>query len=135
MRLRVPPAVLTRTLAWLAVPRPATSRALLRLMSEPGADVEDLVDWMTVVSRHVRTSLAPRPLPAHVLRQVTSPVLVLAGEHDPFLPGRRLAAAARQRLPSAQTTVVSGGSHLLPHDQPAHVTALLTQFLEGPEQP
>lgn len=135
IRLRVPPAVLTRTLAWLARPQPATSRALLRLMSQPGQDVEDLVDWMTVVARHVRTSLAPPPLPAHVLREVTRPVLVLAGERDPFLPGHRLAEAARQRLPASQAIVIPGGSHLLPHDQPTRVAALLTHFLEGPEQP
>lgn len=135
IRLRVPPAVLARTLAWLARPQPPTSRALLRLMSEPGHDIEDLVDWMTVVGRHVRTSLAPRPLPAHVLRQVTSPALVLAGERDPFLPGHRLAEAARRRLPAAQTVVIPGASHLLPHDRPTQVAALLTAFLDGPEQP
>lgn len=103
-------------------------------MSEPGHDLEDLVDWMTVVGRHVRTSLAPRPLPAHVLRQVTSPALVLAGERDPFLPGHRIAEAARRRLPAAQAVVIPGASHLLPHDRPTQVAALLTAFLEGPEE-
>ena len=129
IRLRVPPTVLARTLAWLAHPQPGTGRALLQLMSEPGQDVQDLVEWMTVVGRHVRTTLAPRPLPAPLLREVISPVLVVAGERDPFLPGRRLADAVRRRLPAGQTVVIPGAGHLLPHDRPVELADLLASFL------
>lgn len=131
MRLRVPAPVLARTVAWLARPNRRTSSALLRRMSEPGQDVEDLVPWMSVVGGHVWTSLAPRPLPARVLATVSQPVLVIAGERDPFLPGRRLAEATRRRLPHARTVVVEGAGHLLPHDRPAEMLRLLTAFVDG----
>lgn len=131
MRLRVPTTVLVRTLAWLARPNRRSSRALLRRMSEAGSDVEDLVPWTSAVGRHVRTSLAPRPLPDHVLRAISAPLLVIAGERDPFLPGRRLAEIAGRRLPEARTIVVHGASHMLPHDRPAETLQLLTAFLDG----
>ena len=131
MRLRVPARVLVPTLAWLARPGRRSSRALLRQMSEPGGDVEDLVPWMTAVGRHVRTSLAPRPLPASVLDSVERPVLVIAGERDPFLPGGRLAATVGRRMPQGETIVVPGGSHLLPHDRPAEILRLVGDFLAG----
>ena len=129
MRLRVPAAVLARTLAWLARPGPATSRALLCVMSEPDRDVEDLVPWMTVVGRHVRTSLAPGPLPPTVLSAVISPVLLVAGGRDPFLPGDRLAEVAQRRLLGCRTIVIPDGSHLLPHDRPRQIRELLAEFL------
>ena len=131
MRLRVPSGVLRRTVAWLARPKRGTSRALLRTMSEAGSDVEDLVPWMSAVGRHVRTSLAPRPLPDAVLRAIDRPVLVIGGELDPFLPGFRIARTAKRRLPAARTVVVAGGSHLLPHDRPAEMLRLLIGFLES----
>ena len=131
MRLSIPVGVLASTLAWLTRPNASSSRALLRRMSEPGCDVEDLVPWMTAVGRHVRTSLAPRPLPGAVLRGISRPLLVVAGERDPFLPGQRLAAVAKRRLPSARTLVVAGGSHLLPHDRPAEMFEVLIDFLDG----
>ena len=131
MRLRVPSGVLRRTVAWLARPNRGTSRALLRVMSEAGSDVEDLVPWMSAVGRHVRTSLAPRPLPDAVLRAIGRPVLVIAGEVDPFLPGHRLARTAKRELPLARTVVVAGGSHLLPHDRPAEMLRLLIDLLDG----
>lgn len=133
MRLRVPIPVLTRTIAWLARPNSATSRALLGQMCEPGHDVQELVDWMSVVGRHVRMSLAPRPLPAQVLHQVTCPVVVIAGERDPFLPGRGLARATARRLPAASTIVIASGRHLLPHDRPKQVGDLITAFVQQAE--
>ncbi len=130
MRLRVPRPMLTTTIAWLARPGSATSRALLRQMSEPGHDVEDLVDWMSAVGRHVRISMAPKPLPVQVLHQVTCPVALVAGERDPFLPGQRLAKAAARRLPTASTVVIPGGCHLPPHDRPEQVVDLIATFLQ-----
>ena len=133
MRLHVPPRIVLRTIAWLARPGAATSRGMLRELSEPGQELELLVDWMSEVGRHVRISLAPQPLSDRALRQVTCPILVVAGEQDPFLPGRLVARAANRRLSTA-TTVVISGRHLLPHDEPRQVLDQLSAFLQREDQ-
>src|SRR3954470_16860305 len=100
IRLQVNPRLLGATSAWLLRPTPARSARLVRHLHarswEPSAAE---VEWMTLVARHTRTSLAPSPVPDAVARRWWSvPRRVLSGEHDTFLPVRRLGAAARQKL-------------------------------------
>jgi hypothetical protein len=82
IRLRVGPTVLATTIRWLLRRDEASSAALLGRMADPGADLPvELVTWIALVGRHVRTSLAPPPLPAAALAEV--PVSRLAGDGSP----------------------------------------------------
>lgn len=119
-RLRVPPAVLGPTLSWLRSADQRNSARLLQLMLAPRATPTHLlVEWMALVGRHVRTSLAPAPLSSRDLERVRDVrVDVLVGRHDIFLPQARLERAIARRLPSAPLEVVDGAGHLLPHERP-----------------
>jgi pimeloyl-ACP methyl ester carboxylesterase len=127
MRLRVSMDVMRPTVRWLRKPDPVTSEALLTMMMaderRPGAE---LVSWMSLVGLHVRTSLAPSPLPRHVLRSLTdTPIEVISGEDDIFLPAGRLRRAVRRRLPGTNLEIVAGAGHLLPHERPDALGELL----------
>lgn len=119
MRLRVSVSVLRPTLPWLRAPNASTSAALLRMMMAPnGTPDPTLTEWMTLVGRHVRTSLAPAPLPTAELRRLyRTPVAVLSGRHDAFLPPSRLERSTRRRLAPANFEIIEGAGHLLPHER------------------
>jgi pimeloyl-ACP methyl ester carboxylesterase len=127
MRLTVSAAVLRPTLPWLRAPNVATSANLLRMMMAPGAVPEhDLVTWMALVGQHVRTSLAPGPIAPQDLRRIQgTPIRVVSGRHDAFLPPNRLRRAGARRLPAADLEVVPDAGHLLPHERPDAVLAAL----------
>ncbi|HSP80673.1 MAG TPA: alpha/beta hydrolase, partial [Myxococcaceae bacterium] len=117
VRLRVTPGVLARTLPWLLRPREGSARALLGSMLAPGScPPAELVTWMTLVGRHVRTSLAPPPLPEAALREVRVPVAIVSGEADVFLPPETLRRGA-ERLPGVTFRGIAGAGHLLPHER------------------
>jgi pimeloyl-ACP methyl ester carboxylesterase len=120
--LQVTPEVLRATLPWVLRPTPSRSRRLLEHMSAPGrAPAEQLVEWLTLVARHTRPVGAPGPLPDHVLaRWRGTPVHVLSGEHDCFLPPHVLAPAVRERLGTG-LEVLPGLGHLAVEDDPAAV--------------
>ena len=122
IRLRVRPRTLAATLPWLVRPTPARSARLLAQMHARGrAPSREHVEWMTLVARHVRTSLAPAPLPESVLdRWREVPRTVLCGDQDCFLPVSPLAAAVRAKL-GVELEVVTDAGHLTPEDQPARV--------------
>ena len=123
IRLRVTPRMLFRSMAWLARRDEASSAALLRMMTTRESPPENLVEWMTLVGKHVRTSLAPSPLPASALGRVNVPCAIRSGSHDVFLPARRLAAAVSTSLTGSLFEVVHGAGHLLPHERPDAVVA------------
>ncbi len=127
IRLRVRPGTLLATLPWLARPTPARSARLLAEMhARSCAPSPEHVEWMTLVARHVRTSLAPSPLPRALLdRWRDTPRAVLVGEQDCFLPARPLATATRARL-GVDLDVVTRAGHLLPEDQPQRVVDAVT---------
>ena len=127
MRLTVSAAVLRPTLPWLRAPNVVTSANLLRMMMAPGAEPDhDLVMWMTLVGQHVKTSLAPGPVAPQDLRRLRdTPIRIVSGGHDAFLPPTRLRRAAARRLPTAELEIVADAGHLLPHERPDTVLAAL----------
>lgn len=127
-RLRLTPAVLAASGAWFLRPAPQHSARLLRAMLAPGHPPrEELVNWMTLVARHARSSGAPG---AATLPAQSVPRLVVTGEHDVFLPPRRLGPAVRSTL-GAELGVVSEAGHLAVEERPEYLSTLL----EGPSQP
>ncbi|MCX4986601.1 alpha/beta fold hydrolase [Streptomyces sp. NBC_00572] len=114
-RLRLTPGVLGASAAWLALPRPRHSARLLRTMyAGSGTPRPELVDWMTLVARHARSSGAPG-LATVPDRRV--PRRVVTGEHDVFLPPRRLEDAVRRRL-GVELGIVEGAGHLVIEEEP-----------------
>jgi pimeloyl-ACP methyl ester carboxylesterase len=122
IRLRVPPATLAATVAWLGRRTSTSSARLLRHMhARHHAPSRGYVEWMTLVARQVRTSLAPSPLSRAVVdRWRGTPRAVLSGEQDCFLPVRPLTRAVRAGL-GIELEVVAGAGHLVPEDQPRKV--------------
>ncbi|MFC9292603.1 alpha/beta fold hydrolase [Streptomyces sp. NPDC057011] len=121
-RLRLSPGLLAASAAWFVRPTAARSARLLRAMHAPGRRPRaELVDWMTLVARHSRSSGAPgrAELPA---REV--PRLVATGAYDTFLPPRRLAPAVRAALGTGLHVVPDAG-HLLVDEHPDRVAALI----------
>ncbi|MFE1787847.1 alpha/beta fold hydrolase [Streptomyces sp. NPDC059525] len=121
-RLRLTPTVLAASAAWFLRPAPTHSARLLRAMLAPGRPPrEELVTWMTLVARHARSSGAPgaATLPARSI-----PRLVVTGDHDVFLPPRRLGPAVRSVL-GAELGVVSGAGHLVVEERPEYLSTLL----------
>ncbi|MFD9357861.1 alpha/beta hydrolase [Streptomyces sp. NPDC060031] len=80
-RLRRTPGLLAVSAAWFVRPTPARSTRLLRAMLAPGHQPrEELVEWVTLVARHFRSSGAPgvadlpgRPFPGWSPRERTTP--------------------------------------------------------------
>ncbi|MFJ9887301.1 alpha/beta fold hydrolase [Streptomyces sp. NPDC091287] len=129
-RLRVPVPLLAATVPWLLRPTVARSTALVRRMAAPGQGhvADGLGEWMDLVGRCCRTSLAPPPLPSGLLELRRSvPALVVAGRFDPFLPPRHLGPAARRRL-GAEFRVIEGAGHLLLEESPEAVLVAVREF-------
>ena len=97
----------------------------------------EIVGW----ARGMLTSCAPEGYAAccgaietmdlePVLGKITAPTLVIAGADDPATPpehAERIAAG----IPDARTAVVPDAAHLANVQQPAAVTRLLLDFLQG----
>ncbi|WP_030727251.1 alpha/beta fold hydrolase [Streptomyces sp. NRRL S-237] len=121
-RLRLAPGLLAASAAWFVRPTPARSARLLRAMVAPGHQPRpDLVEWMTLVARHSRSSGAPgtAELP---LRNV--PRLVATGAHDTFLPPRRLSPVVHSTL-GTELRVIPDAGHLVVEEHPDRVAALI----------
>jgi pimeloyl-ACP methyl ester carboxylesterase len=109
------------TLPWMLRPTDPRSARLLGFMSGPAAPPVEpsLVEWMTLVARSARSSLAPRPLAGAVLagwRDV--PCAVLVGSADCFFPSAAVAERVGRHV-GASVRVVEGAGHLLAHEHPA----------------
>lgn len=123
IKLRITANTLLRSGRWFRHKDADATRELLALMMAPGAVVpEHLVEWMTLVAKHVRTTLAPPPLPAQRLRQIDVPVRVIVGEHDVFLPQRRLRRGVR-KMKDVSLAFVENAGHLMPLEHPDVVVA------------
>lgn len=64
------------------------------------------------------------------LRRVTSPVLVVAGEHDGLVPLAHARTFASE-LPDARLEVMRDAAHWLQMERPAELAALIRSFLFG----
>ena len=121
VRLSTPRSVLTGGARWALRRRPRDSASLLGLMHGPGFNPRpELVEWMTLVARHVRSSADPgRAVPT----EPGLPTTAVSGEHDVFLPPERLRPALQQAL-GVELLVVPGGGHLLAEESPREIAAL-----------
>lgn len=126
-RLSVTPKVLAASIPWLLRSTERSATRILRMMMARGGEPDpELVEWMTLVGRHVRGSLAPPPLDeAAASRLADVPIDVLSGEHDVFLPPAKLRRAVEQRLDAATFEIVPGSGHLLPHERPEALADLV----------
>jgi pimeloyl-ACP methyl ester carboxylesterase len=113
IRLTVDPALALASALWLLRPTAKHTRCMLRLFVAPGEDPpETEVEWMTLMAASCRTTLAPPPLPAGLLaRRADRPCVVGVGEHDRFLPPRRLAPALRRTM-DLDLRILPGMGHL-----------------------
>lgn len=127
-RLRTPPAVLWPSLRWLTRPTGESSSRLLQVMCGPGQlPTVEQVEWMTLVGSSVRSGLDPGTLPDDVLRRAaTNPCLVMAGEHDVFVPPQRLRDRVRSLLDAEVQALPSG--HLLDEAAWAEVSVRVDQL-------
>ena len=104
--------------SWFRKKDAASSRALLALMTERGYQIpEHLVEWMTLVAKHTKTTLAPPQLPPARLKAIEIPIQTLIGEHDTFLPQRRVTWGVR-KLPNITVKWVESAGHLMPIEHP-----------------
>lgn len=122
-RLRLTPGLLAAWVAWSVRPAPTHSAWLLRAMLAPGGQPrEQLVEWMTLVAQHSRSSRAPNAadLPAQAV-----PRLILTGAKDVFLPPRKLGPAVRRKL-GTDLGVIAGAGHLVVEERPKYLASLIS---------
>ena len=133
IRLSVDPKLALASAVWLLQPTAEHTRRMLRLFVAPGAEPPEAeVEWMTLMAACCRTTLAPPPLPAELLaRRAEQPCVVGVGEHDRFLPPRRLVPAVRRTM-NANVRVFSGVGHLITRNQLDNVVSLVTEVIDRP---
>jgi pimeloyl-ACP methyl ester carboxylesterase len=126
IRLSIDAKVALASAAWLLSPTIEHTRRMLRLFVAPGVEPPGTeVEWMALMARCCRTTLAPPPLPADLLaRRADRPCVVGVGEHDRFLPPRRLAPAVRRSM-SLDVRIFPGVGHLTTPDQLDQIVALV----------
>lgn len=76
-----------------------------------------MIDWMTLLAKHVRTSTDPGTAPI-ASRNVDRQVII--GAHDVFLPPRTLAVAVRSAF-GIEPEVLAAAGHLLTEEHPARL--------------
>jgi pimeloyl-ACP methyl ester carboxylesterase len=128
IRLSVDPKLALASARWLLRPAPGHTRSMLRLFTAPGEDPPEAeVEWMTLMAASCRTTLAPPPLPAALLaRRAGRPCVVGTGEHDRFLPPRRLAPALRQAM-GLDLRILPGMGHLTTPGHLGDVVSLIAE--------
>lgn len=132
IRLSVDPALALASARWLLRPTAGHTRSMLRLFTGPGEDPpETEVEWMTLMAATCRTTLAPPPLPAVLLaRRAALPCVAGTGEHDRFLPPRRLAPALRRTMGTG-LRILAGMGHLT---TAAHLDGVVSLIAEAADQ-
>lgn len=132
IRLAVSPSLMWRSTAWLLAPSPRTTTRMLELFVAPGdAPPPAEVEWMTLVARHCRSTLAPPPLPPRLLAdRARTPCLVSTGEYDRFLSPARLGPAVAKHL-GAELRVRPGMGHLTTPDRVREVAELVDELADG----
>jgi pimeloyl-ACP methyl ester carboxylesterase len=128
IRLTVDLRLALASTRWLLSPTVEHTRRMLRLFVAPGAEPPGTeVEWMALMARSCRTTLAPAPLPAELLaRRAERPCVVSVGAHDRFLPPRRLVPAVRRTM-GLDVRVVPGAGHLTTTDQLDGMVSLVAE--------
>ncbi len=133
----ISPKLLRVTLPWTVGPGQDSSTRLLNFMSGPDSryPVHPLAQWMTMVGRYCRTSLAPGPLPpAALVAWRRKKVTVVTGSDDAFFPPTRLHGPARRFL-GADVNVVEGAGHLALFEFPQRIRELVDRAGAEPPDP
>ncbi|QTE28228.1 alpha/beta fold hydrolase [Pengzhenrongella sicca] len=135
IRLSVDPALTLASTRWLLRPTADHTRRMLRLFVAPGVDPPEAdVAWMALMAASCRTTLAPPPLPAELLaRRARLPCVVGVGEHDRFLPPRRLVPAVRRTM-GRGVRVFPGVGHLTTPEHLGAVVSLVAEVVEPPSR-
>jgi pimeloyl-ACP methyl ester carboxylesterase len=133
VRLTVDTSLAVASTLWLLRPTAEHTRRMLRLFVAPGQDPPETdVEWMTLVAASCRTTLAPPPLPADLIkRRADRPCAVGVGEHDRFLPPQRLAPALRQTM-GLDLRIFHGMGHLTTPDHLDDVVSLVAEVADQP---
>jgi pimeloyl-ACP methyl ester carboxylesterase len=133
IRLGVDPKLALASAVWLLRPTREHTRRMLRLFVAPGAEPpETEVAWMTLMAACCRTTLAPPTLPTEMLaRRADVPCVVGVGEHDRFLPPRRLSPAVRRTM-AVDVRVFPGVGHLT---TPVHLDSVVSMVAEVVDPP
>jgi pimeloyl-ACP methyl ester carboxylesterase len=131
IRLSVDPALALASAVWLVRPTPEHTRRMLRLFVGPGEEPpETEVEWMTLMAASCRTTLSPPPLPAGLLAgRAERRCVVGVGEHDRFLPPRRLAPAVRRTM-DLGLRVFPGMGHLTTPGYLGDVVSLVAEVAD-----
>jgi pimeloyl-ACP methyl ester carboxylesterase len=126
-RLRISIPVLVAAGNWSVLRRAWTSVRLLRLMLAPGHHPRPaLVEWMTLVAEHCRSSGSPSLVPSP---STEVPTAVAVGAHDIFLPPAALRVVVRERFGS-ELIVVPNSGHLVVEEAPQELMAVLGTVVE-----
>jgi pimeloyl-ACP methyl ester carboxylesterase len=129
IRLSVDPKLTLASAVWLLRPTSEHTRRMLRMFVTPGQEPpETEVEWMTLMAETCRTTLAPPALPAELLSRRTEqrPCVVGVGEHDRFLPPRRLAPAVHRAM-GLELRVIAAMGHMTTAAQLGDVVSLVAE--------
>jgi pimeloyl-ACP methyl ester carboxylesterase len=131
IRLTVDPKLVLASADWLLRPTPEHTRRMLRMFVAPGQEPpETEVEWMTLMAGTCRTTLAPPPLSAELLScRSERPCVVGVGEHDRFLPPKRLAPAVHRTM-GLELQVIAGMGHMTTAGQFSDVVSLIADVAD-----
>ena len=113
-------------------PSDGTARATLRVLTG-GPEPDPLMVRATALAfggTELETRTAPPAVPER-LAGLTAPVLVLAGEHDPMFPARRVLERAPAIFPNLVAAEAIPGAHLQDADGVRRLGDRLAPFLLG----
>ncbi len=126
--LSITPSLMLKSASFVMRPNTHTSQQLLELMSIHPIDAA-MIEWMRLVGKYVKSSLAPPALPQTELQKISQEVLIISGEKDVFLPAAKLIEKAKHALPKVSVKIVPDAGHLLPQEQPETVAGHMREFL------
>jgi pimeloyl-ACP methyl ester carboxylesterase len=134
VRLSIDPKLALASAVWLLRPSTDHTRNMLRLFVAPSENPpETEVEWTNLMATCCRTTLAPPPLPAELLTdRAERPCVVGVGEHDRFLPPRRLAPAVRRTM-NLDLRILGGMGHLTTPEHLDDVVALVAEVADPPQ--
>jgi pimeloyl-ACP methyl ester carboxylesterase len=98
---------------------------------EIDADVKDVWDFSRIMTARVTWNpyMHSRRLP-HLLQEITTPTLVVWGEHDRVIP-RSAGELYAARIPGARLEVVADAGHHVDVEQPAALAELIGGLADG----